>query len=472
MLREGSAVAILSFGARLKECLRAADHLAVKGLTATVVDARFAKPLDEDLIRQLVAHHEALITIEEGAMGGFGPQVLHFLARDGLLDRGLKVRTLTMPDAFVEHDKPAAMYEAAGLDASGVVRTALTMLGWEQKASEGPVWRVMRAGGAESCSGRRVAGMWVAHILAAAGVGGDAPGWRGACWSRVSISESSQSPVASTVGDSRVAVVRIDPARFVLDLYSANTLKLPQPLPIDYGRRVNISPQASMQACSSPAAGLRVMRGWRRHDQSRLESDYGAVLALGPDDPKLPAAAILDPDCDDVKAMEKHYRVMLQSMRMIDCKGANRWTKSARIWSTAALGIDDQGRVLFIHARSPWDVHDFNEILLALPIGLRRVMYLEGGPEASLMVDAGGFSTVRVGSWETGFREDDTNNEAWPLPNVIGVRRIGGGAMSGTMPALSVFLARLRARRGINASDGAGFLFVRQARKGAHIRDM
>jgi 1-deoxy-D-xylulose-5-phosphate synthase len=138
VMREGSAIAILSFGARLNECLRAADRLAVKGLTATVADARFAKPLDEDLIRQLVAHHEALITIEEGAMGGFGAHVLHFLARDGLLDRGLKIRTLTMPDAFVEHDKPAAMYEAAGLDAGGVVRTALALLGWHEKASE--VW--------------------------------------------------------------------------------------------------------------------------------------------------------------------------------------------------------------------------------------------------------------------------------------------------------------------------------------------
>jgi 1-deoxy-D-xylulose-5-phosphate synthase len=136
VLREGSAAAILSFGARLKECLRAADHLAARGLAATVADARFAKPLDEDLIRQLATHHEALIVIEEGAMGGFGAQALHFLARDGLLDRGLKVRTLTMPDAFVEHDKPAAMYEAAGLNAQGVVRAALSALGWERKAPE------------------------------------------------------------------------------------------------------------------------------------------------------------------------------------------------------------------------------------------------------------------------------------------------------------------------------------------------
>jgi hypothetical protein len=125
--------------------------------------------------------------------------------------------------------------------------------------------------------------------------------------------------------------------------------------------------------------------------------------------------------------MEKHYRVVLQSMRMVDCKGANRWQKSARIWSTAALAIDGQGRVLLIHARSPWDVHDFIEILLELPLGVRRAMYLEGGPEASLSLEAAGVSIVRVGSWETGFNENDGNVQPWALPNVIGARRTDDG---------------------------------------------
>jgi len=129
LVREGSSVALLSFGARLTECLVAADKLGAMGLSTTVADARFAKPLDEDLIRHLAREHEALLTVEEGAMGGFGAFVLHFLARDGLLDRGLKVRTLTLPDLFQEHDKPDAMYAKAGLDSDGIFRTVLAALG-------------------------------------------------------------------------------------------------------------------------------------------------------------------------------------------------------------------------------------------------------------------------------------------------------------------------------------------------------
>jgi 1-deoxy-D-xylulose-5-phosphate synthase len=109
--------------------------LAARGLSATVADARFAKPLDVDLILRLAREHEALITVEEGAVGGFGAFVLHALAEHGALDRGLKVRTLTLPDIFQDQDKPEAMYGLAGLDAEGIVRAALAALGAERIAS-------------------------------------------------------------------------------------------------------------------------------------------------------------------------------------------------------------------------------------------------------------------------------------------------------------------------------------------------
>jgi 1-deoxy-D-xylulose-5-phosphate synthase len=137
IVREGGTVAILSFGTRLTESLMAAEQLAAMGLPTTVADARFAKPLDHDLIRQLARHHEVLITIEEGAVGGFGAFVLHFLAGDGLLDRGLKVRTLTLPDVFQEHDRPDLQYRLAGLDAEGIVQTVLQALGRDAKISDG-----------------------------------------------------------------------------------------------------------------------------------------------------------------------------------------------------------------------------------------------------------------------------------------------------------------------------------------------
>jgi 1-deoxy-D-xylulose-5-phosphate synthase len=129
VVREGSAVALLSFGARLPECLAAADQLAGFGLPTTVADARFAKPLDMDLLRRLAAHHEVLLTVEEGSSGGFGAMVLQALAREGLLDRGLKVRTLHLPDRFIEQNKPQAMYAEVGLDARGIVAAVFLALG-------------------------------------------------------------------------------------------------------------------------------------------------------------------------------------------------------------------------------------------------------------------------------------------------------------------------------------------------------
>jgi len=129
VLREGTKVALLSFGGRLQEALTAADELGAKGLSTTVADARFAKPLDEELVRRLALEHEVLITIEEGSIGGFATQVLHSLATSGLLDAGLKIRPMTLPDVFLDHDSPAKQYERAGLDARHIVDTALAALG-------------------------------------------------------------------------------------------------------------------------------------------------------------------------------------------------------------------------------------------------------------------------------------------------------------------------------------------------------
>lgn len=136
IVREGTAVALLSLGTRLQECQKAAEQLATFGLSATVADARFAKPLDQDLIRQLARHHEVLITIEEGSVGGFGSYVLHFLAGEGLLDHGLKVRSMVLPDVFIDHGKPDQMYDDAGLSARSIVETVFKALGREKAAEE------------------------------------------------------------------------------------------------------------------------------------------------------------------------------------------------------------------------------------------------------------------------------------------------------------------------------------------------
>ncbi len=137
IVREGTKVALLSLGTRLAECLKAADQLAALGLSATVADARFAKPLDTALLERLAREHEVLITVEEGSIGGFGSFVLHHLAVSGLLDSGIKVRPMVLPDVFLDHDKPETMYALAGLDAASIVKTAVRALGIEMRASAG-----------------------------------------------------------------------------------------------------------------------------------------------------------------------------------------------------------------------------------------------------------------------------------------------------------------------------------------------
>ncbi|QIO44746.1 1-deoxy-D-xylulose-5-phosphate synthase [Rhizobium leguminosarum bv. trifolii] len=129
IVKEGTKVALLSFGTRLADCLLAAEDLDAAGLSTTVADARFAKPLDHDLIRQLARHHEMVITVEEGSIGGFGSHVMHFLATEGLLDNGLKLRSLVMPDIWMEQAKPEAMNAHAGLDRAGIVSTVFKALG-------------------------------------------------------------------------------------------------------------------------------------------------------------------------------------------------------------------------------------------------------------------------------------------------------------------------------------------------------
>jgi 1-deoxy-D-xylulose-5-phosphate synthase len=129
VVREGTTIALLSLGARLQECLKAADELASYGLSTTVADARFAKPLDTALIERLAREHEVVVTIEEGAIGGFASQVLHHLAHVGLLDHGLKLRPMVLPDRFIDHDAPLAQYDQAHLNAKHIVDTAIKALG-------------------------------------------------------------------------------------------------------------------------------------------------------------------------------------------------------------------------------------------------------------------------------------------------------------------------------------------------------
>ncbi len=135
VLREGTKVAVLSYGTRLQDALKAADDLAAWGLSTTVADARFAKPLDQDLVLRLAREHEVLITVEEGAIGGFATQVMHCMISAGVFDQGLKFRPLYLPDFFIDHDKPAVQQQVGGVDATAIVAAALHALGLEEDSA-------------------------------------------------------------------------------------------------------------------------------------------------------------------------------------------------------------------------------------------------------------------------------------------------------------------------------------------------
>lgn len=232
-------------------------------------------------------------------------------------------------------------------------------------------------------------------------------------------------PARSSVGDSVVTVVRVDPARYEFRLLSAKLLGLSHnPTAVEWVERHGVlgAINAGMFQGDHRTA-VAYMRDGEKINNRRWSRD-NAVFAAGARRSGLPPVQILDRTCQDVPALAEGYRVLVQNIRMIDCAGRNVWAHQARKWSTACVGTDGQGRVLLIHVRSPYATHDLVEALLALPLGLRRLMYVEGGPEASLYVKAGGRVVVsEVGSFETGFREADDNRVFWPLPNVIAFAR-------------------------------------------------
>jgi uncharacterized protein YigE (DUF2233 family) len=231
-----------------------------------------------------------------------------------------------------------------------------------------------------------------------------------------------QAGKASTHGDSRIRVLRIDPKRYELRLMNASAPGQGRPLTArEWCRRHGLvaAINASMYQ-TDLRTSVSLMRSRSHVNNPHLTKDR-AVLAFDRLDGGVPPVQIIDRECQDFDALKDRYGTLVQSIRMISCAGKNAWSRQPRAWSTAAIGMDREGRVLFLHARSPYSTHDFIDILLALPIGLKNAMYAEGGPEAQLYARGGGEEFEFVGSYETGFRESDDNPHAWPVPNVVGV---------------------------------------------------
>lgn len=236
-----------------------------------------------------------------------------------------------------------------------------------------------------------------------------------------------EAPQPSTRGDSKIRVLRIDPTRFEVVLANASAPgeegKTRTAREWSTAKDLVAAINASMFA-TDYRTSVSLMRTRDHVNNPRLSKD-NAVLLFDPEGGKkgLPAARIADRTCDDFEALREQYRGQVQNIRMISCDRRNVWAPQKRYWSTALVGQDGKGRLLFIHARSPWSTHDLIDNLLGLPIDLVRAMYVEGGPEAQLYVKSGDFEEEHVGSYETGFFERDDNTRAWPVPNVLGITR-------------------------------------------------
>jgi len=232
------------------------------------------------------------------------------------------------------------------------------------------------------------------------------------------------SPRASETGDSRIRVLRIDPERFEFRLLNASSPGQNQLLTAKRWSQQNdlvAAINASMYQ-KDYQSSVSLMRTKAHINNPRLSRDK-TILAFDRETPDVPLLKIIDRQCENFDDWKYKYYTFVQSIRMISCKGNNVWRQQSQKWSTAAIGIDDEGRGLFIHVRSPYSTHDLIDILMELPLRISRAMYAEGGREAQLYVRSGDHEYELVGSYGTGFGESNDNRYATPIPNVVGIAR-------------------------------------------------
>ena len=223
-------------------------------------------------------------------------------------------------------------------------------------------------------------------------------------------------------GDSIVRVLRIDPKYFHLKLLNASRVEDGVPLTPKQWCRQN-----GLVAAINPSmyqtdfkTSVSLMRTKGHTNNPRLSKDM-TILAFDPQNTDVPRVKIIDRQCEDFNSWRQNYRTLVQSIRMISCTGENVWKQQARRWSTSAVGIDRQDKVLFIHVRALYSTHDLINILKKLPLNISRAMYTEGGPQAQLYIRTGKQEWELTGSYETTSNESDKGSISWPLPNVLGV---------------------------------------------------
>ncbi|HAA04661.1 MAG TPA: hypothetical protein DCE18_15045 [Syntrophobacteraceae bacterium] len=221
----------------------------------------------------------------------------------------------------------------------------------------------------------------------------------------------------------RIVVARIDPQHYSLVLFSGKEHGRQRLTTRDWGRQYGLL--AVINAGMYQADGLThvsLMKNFKHYNNRRLSKD-NTILAFNRSDSSYPEVQIIDRECQDFESLKSKYETLIQGIRMISCDRRNVWSQQSDRWSTAALGMDENGRVLFLFGQHPLSVHDFIEVLLSLPIGIRSTMYLEGGPQASMHISINGVEVDKKGSLESTVDDSESVPLVFPIPNVIGVVR-------------------------------------------------
>jgi hypothetical protein len=230
------------------------------------------------------------------------------------------------------------------------------------------------------------------------------------------------SPHPSETGDSMIRVLRIEPVRYELRLLNASASENGRPLSAKEWCRQNglvAAINASMYQADLKAS-VSLMRTKNHINNPRLSKDM-AILAFDRHRPNVPLVKIIDRQCEDFNTWEKKYKTLIQSIRMISCKGKNVWVQQTQKWSTAAIAVDHLGRVLFIHVGSFYSTHDLINILKKLPLNIDRAMYVEGGPPAQLYINIGTHEHEFVGNYKIDIEENMNALFPRPIPNVVGI---------------------------------------------------
>ena len=232
-----------------------------------------------------------------------------------------------------------------------------------------------------------------------------------------------EASISATIGDSRISLLRIDPTHFSFRLLSAKEGNhIPRKAP-EWAEKEGLLALVNVGMYQADhLTNVGYMKNGDFLNQPKFNKDK-AFFAFNPQSDTLPSCMLIDRECHPWQSLVDDYQAVTQSIRMIDCQRRNKWGKQQRFWSMVVICMDQKGRVIFAFTRSPYSVHDFINILLKFPLQIQQAMYLEGGPEASFYLNHPQKTVEKMGSYETGFWEDDTNQEFWRIPNVIGVVR-------------------------------------------------